>query len=178
MPLSSDRAALAAQVNALTASGSTGGHIGVAWGWYMVSPNFSYLWPSQSRPAPYGTKDLLKVVVLMTDGEYNSAYCNGVISKDSTSGSGDSSTHINCNAPNGGAYDQAMALCSAMKSPANGQVIIYTVGFNVVSDPRAQALVNGCATDAKHVYLPSTGAALKDAFAAIGRDITTVRISQ
>lgn len=177
-PLSSDRAALTAQVNALTAGGSTGGQVGVGWGWYMVSPNFAYLWPSQSRPAAYTKKDLLKVVVLMTDGEYNSAYCNGVISKDSTSGSGGDDTHINCNATNGGAFAQATALCDAMKSPANGEVIVYTVGFNVVNDQRAQDLVNNCATDAKHVYLPSTGAALKDAFAAIGRDITTVRISQ
>jgi Flp pilus assembly protein TadG len=178
VPLSSDRTALAAKVNALTAGGSTGGHIGVGWGWYMVSPNFGYLWPSQSRPAAYSKKDLLKVVVLMTDGEYNSAYCKGVISQDSTSGSGGADTHINCNAPNGGAFAQAMALCDAMKLPANGQVIVYTVGFNVVNDQRAKDLVNNCATDAKHVYLPSTGTALKDAFAAIGRDITSVRISQ
>jgi hypothetical protein len=65
-----------------------------------------------------------------------------------------------------------------MKLPANGQVIVYTVGFNVVNDQRAKDLVNKCATDADHVYMPSTGAALKDAFAAIGRDITTVRISR
>jgi Flp pilus assembly protein TadG len=178
VPLSSDRTALAAKVNALTAGGSTGGHIGVGWGWYMVSPNFGYLWPSQSRPAAYSKKDLLKVVVLMTDGEYNSAYCKGVISQDSTNGSGDANDHINCDAPNGGAFAQAMALCDAMKLPANGQVIVYTVGFNVVNDQRAKDLVNKCATDAKHVYLPSTGTALKDAFAAIGRDITSVRISQ
>jgi Flp pilus assembly protein TadG len=178
VPLSSDRTVLAAKVNALTAGGSTGGHVGVGWGWYMVSPNFGYLWPSQSRPAAYAKKDLLKVVVLMTDGEYNSAYCKGVISQDSTSGSGDTNDHINCDAPNGGAFAQATALCDAMKLPANGQVIVYTVGFNVVNDQRAKDLVNNCATDAKHVYLPSTGTALKDAFAAIGRDITTVRISQ
>lgn len=34
-----------------------------------------------------------------------------------------------------------------------------------------------CATDAQHVYLPSTGTALKDAFRAIGQDISRLRIS-
>ena len=178
LPLSSDRTVLTNAINALTASGSTGGHIGVGWGWYMVSPNFGYLWPSESRAAAYGKKDLLKVVVLMTDGEYNSAYCKGVISQDSTTGSGSADDHINCNAPNGGAFAQATALCDAMKLPANGKVIVYTVGFNVVNDQRAKDLVNNCATDADHVYMPSTGADLKDAFAAIGRDITTLRISR
>jgi len=174
-PLSSSKTTLKASINALQAGGSTGGHIGVAWGWYMVSPQFAYLWPTASRPAAYGKDDLLKVVVIMTDGEYNSVYCNGVISKDSTSGSGDTRDHINCNAANGNSYDQALELCSNMKTAG---VIVYTVGFNVVNTQKAKDLVAGCATDASHVYLPSSGAALKDAFRAIAQDITNLRISK
>ncbi|MDQ0466489.1 Flp pilus assembly protein TadG [Caulobacter ginsengisoli] len=175
VPLSSDRDFLKGKVDALSASGSTGGHIGVAWGWYMVSPRFGYLWPSASQPAAYGGEHLLKVVVLMTDGEYNSTYCKGVISQDSTSGSGSSSDHINCDAPNGSAFTQSQTLCTNMKAAG---VIVYTVGFDVVNDQRAKDLVNGCATDAQHVYLPSTGVALQDAFRAIGRDIDSLRLSK
>ena len=175
MPLSTDRAALKTRIDGLSAAGSTAGHLGLAWGWYMVSPNFASLWPTASQPAAYGTDKLIKVVVLMTDGAFNTTYCKGVISQDSGSGSGSASDHINCNAPNGGAFSQAQALCNNMKAAG---VIVYTVGFDVGSDASAKAIVQECATDAEHVYLPSTGAALKDAFHAIGEDISRLRISR
>lgn len=174
-PLSTNKDDLKAQITALQASGSTGGHIGVAWGWYMVSPNFGYLWPAASRPAAYAAPSTLKVVVLMTDGEYNSAYKNGVISGDSTNGSGDYRDHIKGNAPNGHSFDQATALCTAMKAAG---VRVYTVGFNIVDDQRARDLVNNCATNANHVYIANGGTALKDAFAAIGHEIDNLRLSK
>lgn len=175
-PLSSDETALKAQIDTLQASGSTAGHIGLAWGWYMVSPSFGYLWPSDdNRPAAYGGGDLLKVVVLMTDGEFNTTYCKGVISKDATSGSGSSSDKINCNAPNGGAFVQAEALCDAMKAQG---VVIYTVGFALSGNAAAENIMETCATDADHVFLPDSGADLKVAFRAIGQDINALRLSR
>ena len=174
-PLSSDKTAIKNSIDDLSASGSTGGHIGVAWGWYLISPNFAYMFPTASKPALYTKPDLLKAVILMTDGEYNSSYCNGVISKDSTSGSGATSDHINCNAPNGHAFDQTQSLCAQMKTAG---VVVYTVGFNVVNDQRAKDLVSQCATSPAHVYLPSGGQALKDAFRSIGQDIASLRIAQ
>lgn len=173
-PLSSDRTTIKSQIDALTASGSTGGQIGVAWGWYSLSPNFNAMWPSSGDAGPYGN-DTLKAVVIMTDGEYNSAYCSGVISQDSTNGSGASSTHINCDATNGSAFSQTQALCTAMKAAG---VIVYTVGFQVVNDQRARDLVNGCATDEDHIYMPNSGADLRESFQAIGRDITALRIAR
>lgn len=173
-PLSSDRAAIKADIDLLSASGSTGGHVGVAWGWYAVSPNFSGLFGSSAGGA-YNTAETLKAVVIMTDGEYNSGYCNGVISADSTNGSGSAALHINCNAPNGHPFDQTLALCSAMKTAG---VIVYTVGFQVVDDARARAVVNDCATNPGNAYLADSGADLREAFSAIGRDITQLRISR
>ncbi len=176
MPLSSDETALKARIDTLQASGSTAGQIGLAWGWYMVSPSFGYLWPSDdSRPAPYGGDDLLKVVVLMTDGEFNTTYCKGVISKDATSGSGSSSDKINCNATNGNAYAQAEALCDAMKAQG---VVIYTVGFALSGNSAAENIMEECATDADHMFLPDSGADLKVAFRAIGQDINALRLSK
>ena len=175
VPLTSDKTALHTAVNALAAGGSTGGHIGVAWGWYLVSPNFGYLFPSASQPGTYAATDLRKVAILMTDGEYNSVYCSGVISKDSTSGSGATSDHINCNAPNGDAYTQAKTLCSNMRTAG---ITIYTVGLNVINTPAAQDLVQNCATDASHVYLPANGTALKDAFHDIAIRVSQLRLSK
>ncbi len=111
----------------------------------------------------------------MTDGAFNTTYCKGVISKDSGSGSGSSSDHINCNAPNGNAFDQAKALCDNMKAAG---VIVYTVGFDVANDEDAQDIMTECATSADHLFLPSSGAALKDAFRAIGQEISRLRLSK
>ena len=174
-PLTATRATLTTAISGLAATSSSGGHIGVGWGWYSISPNFSSIFTGTSAPGSYTAPHLKKVLILMTDGEYNSSYCNGVISQDSTTGSGSAADHINCNAPNGNTYTQAGLLCTAMKAKG---VTIYTVGFQVGSDTNAQNLVNNCATDAQHVYTPSTGTALQDAFEAIGADIAALRISR
>ena len=173
MPLSTDRSALHSVVDGLSASGSTAGHIGVAWAWYLLAPNFSYLWPSASAPAAYGGGNLIKVAIIMTDGAFNTPYCSGVISKDAGSGSGNTSDHINCNAPNGSSAAQSKLLCSAMK--ANG-IIIYTVGFEVGNDATALDTLNNCATDAAHAYFPATGGELKSVFQNIAQQITNLRL--
>ena len=183
LPLSNNKTTLKANIDGLQAAGSTGGHIGVAWGWYMLSPNFGYLWPAANQPAPYGdlttlnskgAPKLKKIAVLMTDGEYNSAYCKGVISQDSTSGSGSTSEKINCNSPNGHSFDQANSQCTSMKTAG---VEVFTVGFDIVNDQRAHDLVNNCATDSSHVYMASTGDALKQAFRDIALKISTLRLT-
>ncbi|MEQ1930674.1 MAG: ubiquitin-activating E1 FCCH domain-containing protein [Parvularculaceae bacterium] len=175
-PLSSNKADLISKVNALAAAGPSGGHVGVGWGWYVLSPNFAPLFATASQPAAYSTPDLQKVVVLMTDGEYNSSYCNGVVSNvTSTSGSGSSSEKINCAAPNGHSYDQSQALCTAMK--ASG-VTVYTVGFQVVNDQRARDLVNNCASSSAHVYLAATGDQLRSVFTTIAGEVSQLRVSR
>jgi hypothetical protein len=174
-PLSDNKTQLKSSVDALAAGGSTGGHIGIAWAWYLLSPNFSYLFPSVSKPAAYGTDHLYKVLILMTDGEYNSSYCTGVISQDSTSGSGSANDHINCDAPNGHAYEQSDELCDAIKAAG---IIVYTVGFNVNSSVNAQNLVANCATSMDHAYYPDTGAELKTTFQLIAQEISELRLSQ
>ena len=72
----------------------------------MLAPNFASLWPTANQPAAYNAPNLIKVVVLMTDGSFNSVYCNGVIAPNSISGSGSTDDHINCNATNGNPFDQ------------------------------------------------------------------------
>ena len=182
LPLTNDKSALKAAIDALQAGGSTAGHIGVAWGWYLLSPSWGYLWPT-SQPAPYSDMAILdsrglpllrKILILMTDGEYNSAYCQGVISQDSTSGSGSNTDHINCNAPNGQSFNQAESLCTNMKATG---FIVYTIGFNIVDDQRARDLMSSCATDASHAYQASTGDELQQAFRDIAAKISALRLT-
>lgn len=181
-PLTSDRAVLHSQINGYAAVGSTAGQIGVGWGWYMISPNFGSIFPAENRPDPYAAQGLLKVVILMTDGEFNTPYCNGVVAG-AVSGSGSTANHINCAATNGNPFAQSVTMCTAMKAQG---VIVYTVGFDISggtdSTPNtvdtAKEVMQRCATSPDHVYLPENGASLKTAFGAIGRSISQLRISK
>ena len=51
-------------------------------------------------------------------------------------------------------------------------------GRTAGGDATATSFVNGCATDSSYVYLPTSGTALKDAFRAIGEDISLLRVSR
>jgi Flp pilus assembly protein TadG len=174
LPLSSNTTAIKNLINSLSDDGSTAGHIGTAWGWYTVSPTFNALWPSSGAGTP-NPRDLLKAVIIMTDGDYNTPYCSGVIAQNALSGSGGATDKINCNATNGDSFDQARSLCNAMKAQG---IVVYTVGFQVASNSSAADILSRCATSSEHAYLPASGADLTDAFKAIGRDITRLRISK
>lgn len=175
VPLSKDKTALKSAIDALVATGSTGGQIGVAWGWYLLSPNFAYLWPAAAKPGAYHLTSVRKIAVLMTDGDYNSVYCKGVIAKDSLTGSGASQEKINCVSPNGNSYDQAAQLCTNMKAAG---IELYTIGFQIVNSPSALTLLKGCATDLSHFYDAGNGDALKNAFRDIAIKISPMRLVQ
>ena len=173
-PLTSTIATLKSKISSLSETGSTAGQIGLAWGWYTVSPNFNTLWSSNPAGA-YNASETLKAVILMTDGDFNSPYCTGVVAANAGSGSGAASDHINCNATNGDPFAQATSLCNAMKMQ---HIVVYTVGFAVTPGTPAANILKGCATGPEYAFLPASGADLKDDFAAIGRDITRLRISR
>jgi len=176
IPLSTSRDTLKTAIQNFATSGSTAGHLGAAWGWYMVSPNFKTLWPTESQPADYGADHLYKIVVLMTDGEFNTFYCNGVISQNSANinNYSESADHKNCDGTS--SFTQAQQLCSAMKADGK-DVIVYTVGFDIGNDVNAQNIISQCATDSDHAYYPATGAELKTSFQHIAQEISQLRLS-
>jgi Flp pilus assembly protein TadG len=174
-PLTSNRTTLKNIISGLTAVGSTAGHIGTAWGWYTLAPNFNSLWPAASAANDYDAQKTIKAVVLMTDGDFNTPYNTGVIARDALSGSGANSNKINLNATNGASAAQARQLCTAMKAKG---VTVYTVGFSISANSSAATLLSNCASSSDKAYLANSGTALVAAFEAIGRDITKLRITK
>ena len=174
---------LNSQIDAYQAVGSTAGQIGIEWGWYAVSPNFNTIWPSTGDANPYDASKTLKAVVLMTDGEFNNPYCQGVISHDAPSNgnAGNASYQINCSAPNGTPFAQSVALCDGMKRE---NIVVYTVGFNLSTSTggtgvdTAYEVMQQCATSKDHFFTPNKNTDLEEAFRAIGRDITRLRIAR
>ena len=150
-PLSDNRAELIASIDSYSANGWTAGHIGAAWGWYMLSPDWAPVWPGRSDPEPYSKPDHIKVMVLMTDGQFNTWYQSGI----------------------GNSSRQARRVCRNAKRDG---VIIYSVAFRAPGS--AKNTLRRCATtQADHYFETSTGNALKNAFEAIANEIRNLRLS-
>lgn len=174
VPLTANKTLLNGEIDDLTTSGSTAGHIGLAWGYYLLSDNWNTLWDNSSQHAgAMDANDLVKAVVMMTDGEFNTGYCNGVLANDS-SFSGNSN-QINCNANNGAFYDQAEALCDAIKAD---DIHLYTVGFGISDGSTEDTFLEGCASSVENYYLASDGAELTAAFKSIAKSISLLRLAQ
>jgi Flp pilus assembly protein TadG len=166
MPLTNDKTALMNKIKNLTAAGVTAGHLGTAWAWYTLSPNWNTLWPATNQAAAYGTGGLKKYAILMTDGEYNTAYdTNGV--KVGSKGAG--------TAANGTSTDQARALCTAMKTQG---IIVYTVGFDVGETGTAVDTLKQCATDPTKYYNADNNEQLKLAYQDIALKLSSLYISK
>jgi Flp pilus assembly protein TadG len=157
--VSSQMTAVKNLINSLTPDGWTAGHIGAAWGWYALSPNWQGVWPPASRPKS-ASPDVLKAVLLMTDGIFNTAYFGG-----NKNGEDYSVTHSS--------GDQAIQLCQNMRDAG---VIVYTVAFE--APPAAEALLNVCAGVAGNAFMANSAADLNAKFRAIGERLSMLRISK
>ncbi len=163
MPLSSDKTALEAKVTGLSAGGGTAGHLGTAWAWYALSPNWSSLWSTSSQPRAYGSANLKKIAILMTDGEYNTQYDTNGISTTTSPANGTSTV-------------QARALCTAMKAKG---ITVYTVGFQLGgSNSESYQTLSQCATDTGKFYNAADGEQLKQAFRDIALKLTSLYLSK
>lgn len=166
---------LTSRVDGYQASGSTAGQVGIEMAWYALSPEFTSVFPENARANAYKPLETVKAAVLMTDGEFNTPFCKGVIANNAGSGSGNTTAHINCSATNGDPFTQALQVCEAMKKRG---IVVYTVAFGLSSGSDASRLMRNCATSADNFHDTSSGTDLKEAFKAIGRDITRLRIAR
>ena len=165
VPLTDNRSILTASINGFTTGGYTAGQTGIAWSWYMLSPNWSTLWPTASQVVPYDDDAAVKVAILMTDGAFNTVY-NYVPSQD------------------GGHYEEdydptqsrsrARDLCEAMKTAG---IRIYTVAFEVDSDS-ARRMMHDCASETKMYFNAANGEELRTAFRMIAGRISDLRLSK
>lgn len=159
IPLSYNKAMLKNAVKAYQASGNTAGHLGTAWAWYMISPNWQQYVPAESRAGSYGQKGLRKIAILMTDGEYNQQYSNGMAGS----------------SPNGTSTSQARTLCTNMKAAG---VTVYTVGFQLPVNGESVTTLRQCATSDAHFYNVNDGDALRQAFRDIALQISTLYLTR
>lgn len=157
VPLSDDKATLKRTVDNYDDAGSTAGHLGTAWAWYLVSPEWSGVWPGSAAPAAYGDGRTIKAVILMTDGIYNTI---GGVNGGDRSATATQSGQI------------AVDTCLAMRGRG---VRVYTVGFEAPAS--ALATLRACASSASQHFDASNGDELRAAFRTIATELNNLRLS-
>jgi Flp pilus assembly protein TadG len=174
LELSEHKEDVKAAIEAMGANGSTNIGEGLMWGWRVLSPGAPF---TQGRP--WSDPHNQKVIVLMTDGQntytrYSSNHnwtwygAFGYAAKGRL-GATNSSTALlsQMNA-------KTRAACANAKAEG---AIVYTVAFRLESDPDTRALLAECASDGSKAFAASSGAALYNAFQAIAREISQLRVA-
>lgn len=145
-PMTSDLALIKTEADKMTASGTTNVPIGIAWGWHALSNS-----QPLNQGSPEGTKDLLRVLIVLTDGDNTANRWGG----------------------NGGnAIDKRMtSVCDNVK--ASG-IVIYTIR---VIDGNA-GLLKKCATTSTHYFNVTAASQLTPVFEQIASSLSKMRIAQ
>lgn len=165
MPLTSNIGALTATIGNFRANGSTAGHIGIQWGWYMLSPKWNDVLTKSAQPAAYTSKKVAKYAVIMTDGEFNTAFAD--VPKGGTTNSQAALSR-----------NKAETLCDAMKKQG---IEIFTVGF-MLKEAGAKGVLKDCSSNdtsaSKHYFEAATGSELDAAFQSIARNIERLALTE
>ncbi len=164
--LTADKQKLLDTINDFKADGVTAGGIAAQWGYYMLSPS----WRSAivnakmgNGPANFDSKKVSKVAILMTDGQFNTAFA-GV--KDGATPQMQQGAK---------SRDYAEKICANMKSDG---IAVFTIGFDLdnpgmsrTERDQAKAVLKDCSTadtsTTRHYFEASTGEELDAAFQEI-----------
>lgn len=158
VPLTQDKALLRSEVQNYMAGGSTAGHLGAQWGWYLISPNWSGVFTGGNAPAAYNDGKTVKAMVLMTDGLFNTL---GGRNQGDYSPAARQSQRL------------AVDNCSAMRAQG---IKVYTVGFKL-DDPQASQTLKDCAGVPQNFFEASNGQELRNAFKAIAEQINNLHLT-
>ena len=188
IPLTNDRQLLLDEITSFSATGLTAGQTGIQWGLNMLSPKWASFWPAASQPSSYDDVETKKVVIIMTDGDFNTYYDN------SSSGgywvwrysywSGwytvwiepaefpNQDEFAGSSAASGESRHRARQTCDIID---NLGVEVYTVAFEAPSG--AQAIMQDCASSIDNYYNASDDTSFIEAFALIAGKIRKLHLS-
>lgn len=143
-PLSADKATLQTAIDGMVTSGSTAGHLGLAWAWYSLSPKWDQIFTGVAAPNAYDAAATYKAIVIMSDFDMNSYF----------------------ESSNGTANTQFDALCTAIK---NAGVKIFTIGYGVATSSDDARRTSCASNDAgtTYTYTANSVADMLAAFQAI-----------
>ena len=137
----------------MRAEGWTAAHLGMIWGVYALSPGWSSVW--SNNPRPYGQAK--KVIVVLTDGAFNTTHAIGNRSTDD----GETSN---------GYFQSA---CDLAKTRG---ITIYTIALAL--DDIGEARLKACADGSDGgMFSADSAESLTDAFKNIAKELGRLRLS-
>lgn len=173
-PLTNVRQTVDDAIDELVAQGYTNIGEGVMWGWRVLSPQEPF-----AEGLPNGTPDNLKVIVLMSDGantlnalsNHNQSYYSGwgYVAKGRLNASPKTSAGFT-------AAMDANTQTACRNARADG-VLIYSIAYNLSTQPAARALIKSCASNADMYFNAGNETELNKAFETIGAELNQLRIS-
>ncbi|MBX3569696.1 MAG: hypothetical protein KF914_16660 [Rhizobiaceae bacterium] len=179
VPLTADKDRLLASIAGYTADGVTAGAVGIQWTYYMLSGKWRDAISDAGQgagPADSNTKKVSKVAILMTDGQFNTAYAG--IKRGTVVRVGDAAARKS--------RGNAESLCDNMKGDG---IEVYTIGFDLnnasmsaTERDQAKAVLKDCASSdnskVKHYFEASTGEELDAAFKEIIRNTERLALTK
>lgn len=170
-PLTEDRSTLGGAIDHMQPGGFSAPHIGLAWAWYALSPQWSVIWPSAPRaysaaPAAQELKQVRKVVLLVATPDFDVQYCR-IVGQGMTAAVADISSagalalKAACSA-DAASLDQALALCAAMKE-AGIEIHTLALPFGHAPGPlpAANDVLRQCASEPANAYSAATAADIR-----------------
>lgn len=152
------RTAVTGMISSLDAAGGTAGHIGTAWGWYMLSHNWASAHPSGSKPET-PSPNVIKSIIIMTDGVFNSSFVGGTL-------------NTGVGGYNADSYQMFQTLCDGMRAQG---IRVYTVAFDL-TDTTALGHLQSCA-DIGNALTAANAAQLSGAFNTIMSELKSIRLT-
>lgn len=151
-PLTSDRYEITSAIADFEPNGWTAGHIGMAWGVYSLSSKWASVWPND--PKPLGDAD--KIIVFLSDGEFNTTHAIGAQSTD------DGAT----------SYAYFDSVCDLARTDG---IVVYTIALNL--DVASATALGNCVSNGGEAYTPDTASELDNAFKDIALSLGHLRLS-
>jgi Flp pilus assembly protein TadG len=180
-PLTNQRSEVDAAIDEMDAwhRGGTTSNLGLVWGWRTLSPTWRTVWDGSNRPLSYDAPNMEKVAIVLTDGE-NQFWDNDT----SDSYVSDYTAYGRVTDLVPGATDRGDGLatlddkfartCEAMKTDG---IVMYTITFGGgATSSRVRDLFRNCASDPGNYFHAPDNGDLRDAFRAIGQELSNLRI--
>ena len=171
--------------------GGTWSHLGMAWGWRVLSPRWRDQWSlpyefeGERLPLEYDNDEIRKVAVVLTDGRnewYQDDFTAHGYRTESRSiaDGGFATTHEPTATAR--ANDRMQTICRAMRGESvddgaedNDRIIIYTI---VLADESQRTTFENCASEQDHYFFAQNSSDLENIFSQIADDLSALRISK
>ena len=154
MPLTKNRQDIRDYIAAFEPKGGTAGHIGAAWGLYSLLPSWNDFFDHPAG-APQDFDDTTeKYLVIMTDGEFNSAQNSSMSEND--------------------IFHYFESVCTTAREMG---ITIFTVGLKVESGTKTDNGLRKCVGDTGRYFSVDNHDELNGAFKNIGRAAGELRIA-